>query len=317
VDRPVESVTGFTIGTKTASPGGEAVTRGGSVYSALPSGSGLRVVADGQTSTTINVMLPGLAVAQGSGSNNGYIVGDTRLTAGGPAITSDGNTISALPAGSGVRIAASGQTEFVPAAAFTDSDTLRSGESEDEYVFAGNTLSADENFLAFAGVTYSALKSGSGIIMVAEDSTSTVSVGQAVGASFAPEGDLDSPSHLLLPDGSQQLVTSSFDIYTASAILDASDETRDATATAVNGETISSNTITSVQGTKTSSSTHGLGDAIISGIGGGNADDVDGDSNTPDPQSSTDVEAASHAARRSMHALLGGFCTFMFALALL
>jgi hypothetical protein len=111
----------------------------------------------------------------------------------------------------------------------------------------------------------------------------------------------------------------SLDIYTASTILDASDETGDATATATatNGVTISSNTISSVREAETSSTTHGLGDAIVSGIGGGNADDGDGDANTSDPQSSTDVEAASHATRRSVHVLLGGFCTFAFALALL
>jgi hypothetical protein len=282
-ERPAESVTGFAIGTQTASPGGEAVTRGGSVYSALPSGSGLRVVADGQTSTITDVVLPGVAVAQHSGSDSGYVLGDNTFTAGRPAITSDGKTISALPAGSGVRIAANGRTTTVPAAVLTDSVTLRPGDSEDEYVFAGNTLSAGDNAIELAGVTYSALKSGSGIIIIAEDSTSTASVGQAIGANFAIASDLDSPSPLLLPAGSQQLVTS----------------------TAISSDNTSG------------SSTRGLGDAIISGMGGGNADDGNGDANTPDPQSSTDVEAASHAVRRSVHVLLGGFCTFAFALALL
>jgi hypothetical protein len=314
-ERPAESVTGFAIGTEIASPGGDAVTRGGSVYSALPSGSGLRVVAGDQTSTITDAVLPGVAVAQHSGSDNDYIVGDDTLTAGGPAITSDGTTISALPSGSGVRIAANGQTRIVPAAAFTQSVTLRSGDSEDEYIFAGDTLSAGGNALDLADVTYSALESGSGIVMMAEDTTSTLSVGQAISASstFGSGSNLDSPSPLLLPAGSQQLITSSVDIYTASTILGASDETGNATATAtgINGGTASA------QGTGTVSSTRVLGDAIISGLGGGNADDGDGDANTPDPQSSTDVEAASHAARRSLHVLLGGFCTLAFALALL
>ncbi|KAM0697226.1 hypothetical protein Q7P36_003297 [Cladosporium allicinum] len=291
-EQPAESVTGFAIGTQTVGPGGDAVTRGGSVYSALPSGSGLRVVADGQTSTITAAVLPVVAVAQGSGSANDYVVGDNTLTAGGPAITSDGNIMSALPAGSGVRIAANGQTTTVPAAALPDSVTLRTGDSEDEYIFAGNTLSAGDTALDFAGVTYSALKSGSGIIIIAEDSTSTASIGQAIGSDVATEGDLDTPSPLVLPAGSQQLVTTT---------------------------SVSPNTTISVQETESSSSTRGLGDAIISGMGGGNADDEDGDANTPDSQSSTttDVEAASHAVRRSMHVLLGGFCTFASALALL
>jgi hypothetical protein len=290
---PAESVTGFAVGTQTASPGGEAITRGGSVYSALPSGSGLRVVAYGQTSTITDAVLPDVAVAQDSGSGNEYVVGDNTLTAGGPVITSDGKTISALPAGSGVRIAANGQTTTVPAAALPDSVTLRTGESEDEYIFAGNTLSAGDTALDFAGVTYSALKSGSGIIIIiAEDSTSTASIGQAIGSDVATEGDLDTPSPLVLPAGLQQLVTTT---------------------------SVSPNTTISVQETESSSLTRGLGDAIISGMGGGNAEDGDGDANTPDPQSSTttDVKAASHAVRRSAHVLLGGFCTFASALALL
>jgi len=313
-ERPAESDTGFAIGTEIASPGGEAVTRGGSVYSALPSGSGHRVVAGDQTSTITDVVLLGVAAAQHSDSENDYVVGDNTLIAGGPAITSDGNTISALPSGSGVRIAANGQTRTVPAAAFTKPVTLRSGDSEDKYIFAGDTLSAGGNALDLAGMTYSALKSGSGIVMMVEDTTSTLSVGQEISASFASGSNLDSPSPLLLPADSQQLGT-----QTASTILSASDETGDATATAtaINGVTISSNTISSDQEAETSSTTHGLGDAIVSGIGGGNADDGDGDANTSDLQSSTNVEAASHATRRSVHVLVGGFCTFAFALALL
>jgi hypothetical protein len=307
-ERPAEWATGSAIGTEIASPGGEAVTRSGSVYFVLPSGSGLRVVAGDQTSTITDAVLPELAVAEHSGSKNDYVVGDNTLTAGGPAITSDGNTISALPSGSGVRIAANGETRIVPAAALTASVILRSGDSEDEYIFAGDTLSAGGNALHLAGVTYSALGSGSGIIMMAEDTTSTLRVGQAISASFASGSNLDSLSPLLLPAGSQQLGT-----HTASTILGASDETGNATATAtgINGGT------TSAQGTGTVSSTHGLGDAIISGIGGGDADDGDGDAKTSDPQSSTDVEAASHATQQSVHVLLGGFCMFAFALALL
>jgi hypothetical protein len=318
-ERPAESVTGFAIGTDIASPGGEAVTRGGSVYPALPSGSGLRVVAGDQTITITDAVLPGVVVAQHSGSDNDYVVGDSTLTAGGPAITADGNTMSALPSGSGIRIAANGQTRIVPAAAFTESVTLRSGDSGDEYVFAGNTLSAGGNALDLAHVTYSALESGSGIIMMAEGTTSTLSVGQAISASSASGSDLDSPSPLLLPAGSQQPVTSSVDIYTASTSLSASDETGNATATAtaISDGTLSSNTTTSVEETETSSSTRGLGDAILSGIGGGNADDGDGNTSNPGTQSSTDVEASSYATRRSVHVLLGGFCTFAFAFALL
>lgn len=50
-ERPAESVTGFAIGTQTASLGGSAVTHAGSVYYALPSGSGLRIVPDGVTTS--------------------------------------------------------------------------------------------------------------------------------------------------------------------------------------------------------------------------------------------------------------------------
>lgn len=322
--QPAESVTGFVIGTQTASPGGEAVTDSGSVFSALPSGSGLRVIADGQTSTITDAMLPGVAVVQGSGSNKDYIVGVNTLTAGGPAVTSNGNTLSALPAGSGVRIAANGKTRTVPAATFTNSATLQSGASENEYILAGNTLSAGQPALTVAGVTYSALESGSGIVMMAGDSTSTATVGQAIDASFTLGSDPNSPSPLILPAGSQQLGVSGVDIYTASsAILTAGNGTSDADTTAKTSAAISPNFTGSPQETVAGSSTRGVGDAIMSGLGGGVADGGgNGDVNTSEPQSpsssSTDVGVtASNAVRGSVDGLLlGGFGMIAFVLVL-
>lgn len=272
-DQPAESVMGFVIGSQTASPGGDAVTRGGSIYTALSSGSGLRVVADGQTSTLSGAALPGVTIAQASNSDNAYA------------------------------------TSVVPVAASADSFTLRSGGSEDDYVLAGNTLSAGESALISAGMTYSALPSGSGIIIVAGDSTSTASVGESIGVSVTAESDLDLPT----PDQThhQQLVTISGNVYTTSIV---SNGTSNAPVATTNNGTLPSNSTAPAQTTQSGSSTHGLGDAIMSGIGGG-ATSTESDDNSPSPES-TDVEASSDAGKRSVCFPLSGLVAFGFMLAI-
>lgn len=306
--RPAESVTGFAIGSRTASPGGAAITRGGSTFSALPSGSGLQVVAEGQTSTIVGGASPGLVVAQASGSEDDYVVGDHTLTAGGDAITSGGSVYSALPAGSGVQVVADGQTSILPAAVSESSITLQSGGSEDEYVVGGTTLTASAEALTSAGTTYSALPSGSGVIVAAEGTTTTASIGEAIGH------DPDIATPVILPAGSQQLVTIDGSTYTAHAtkgsLLVVDGQTISPGATAViNGETVYLTGSNLVQSTGTSKSTHGLGDAIMSGIGGG------------DESTSTAEEVAeqttSGAERNAVSVSMGSLVVAVFALILM
>lgn len=311
-DQPVESVTGFAIGTQTASPGGAAITREGSTYSALPSGSGLQVTAEGQTSTIVGVASPGLVVTQDTGSEDDYIVGDNTLAAGGSAITSGGSTFSALPAGSGVQVVANGQTSTLPVAVSESSITLQSGGSEEEYIVAGSTLTAGREAFTSAGTAYSALPSGSGIVVAVEGRTSTASVGEAI------ESESDTPTPVLLPAGSQQLVTIGGSTYTAHAtegsLLVVGGQTISPGATTVvNGESVYLIGSNLVQATGTNTSTHDLGDAIMSGIGGG-------EDETTSTTSTTEVVAeqtTSGAKRRAVFVSTGSMVAAVFALILI
>lgn len=117
------SVTGFVIGTQTASPGGEALTQGGSTFSALPSGAGLQVIANGQTVTA-----PGASPASSpvvhAGENNGeYVLESNTLAVGGQALTSGGATFTALPDGGGVLVSSNGHTSGIPLGEAVDLNT--------------------------------------------------------------------------------------------------------------------------------------------------------------------------------------------------
>ena len=109
------SVTGFVVGTQTASPGGAAFTQGGSTFSALSSGAGLQVIANGKT-----VTVPGMAatasspVMQAGRSNGEYIFEGHTLTVDGQALTSGGATFSALPDARGVLVVSNGHTSTIP-----------------------------------------------------------------------------------------------------------------------------------------------------------------------------------------------------------
>lgn len=192
----------------------------------------------------------------------------------------------------------------VAVASSVDSITLQSGGSEDAYVFAGNTLSAGGSALASAGVTYSALPSGSGIVIVAEDSTSIASIGDALDLSVTTGGESGLPTPVMLPAGSQQLVTISGEVYTtfiANSIT--------------NNGTLSFNSTTAAQTAETSSSTHGLGDAIMSGIGGG-VTSSDEENSSPSSET-TAAETSSGAAKMSAYILLGELAVVGFVLGLL
>lgn len=122
------SVTGFVVGTQTASPGGAAFTQGGSTFSALPSGAGLQVIANGKTMT-----VPGMAasspVVQAGGNNGAYTFEGHTLTVDGQALTSGGATFSALPDARGILFVSNSHTSTMPLGEAGDINTSGSDSS--------------------------------------------------------------------------------------------------------------------------------------------------------------------------------------------
>jgi len=245
--RPGPSVTGFVVGSQTLTPGGEAITQGGSTISALPSGSGLQVIAESETIRLDGMVPAGMfavpGVVQRPDSEDEYLVGNDALTAGGSAITIEGSTFSALPSGSGVQVVNSGgqtRTETVVAVASIDSSPVLSSEDGDEnYVFGSNTVSAGGQALAIDGTTFSALPSHSGIVVANEGQTSIVSVGGIV--------------DFLTVTGA------TFSAFATPVLLSSNNnDDENGTGTANMAEA-------------SVTSTHGLGDAIMGGLGGGSS----------------------------------------------
>jgi len=107
------AITGFVVGTQTASPGGAAFTQGGSTFSALPSGAGLQIVANGKTEIVPGASTAASPVVQAGENNGEYIFEGHALTVGGQALTSGDATFSALPSG-GLLVVSNGHTSTVP-----------------------------------------------------------------------------------------------------------------------------------------------------------------------------------------------------------
>ena len=289
--RPAPSITGFVVGSRTLTPGGAAFTQGGSTFTALPSGSGLQVVAQSETLRLDGVVPPGMfavpGVVQRPDSEDGYLVGNDAVSAGRSAITIGSETFSALPDGSGVQVVnEDGQTrtESVVAVASIDSSPLRSGEDDGQYVFGSNTLSAGGQALKIDGTTFSALPSASGIVVVSEGQTSTMSLGDTVGFLTVTGASVTAfATPVLLPgdndygdDSGNQLVTLRGSTYTALAtsgsLLIIDGHTVEPGETIIiNGETVVLSGTRLVVAGATITSAQGLGDAIMSGIGGGSS----------------------------------------------
>ncbi|TLD09524.1 hypothetical protein E2P81_ATG10507 [Venturia nashicola] len=314
--RPASSVTGFVIGSQTASPGGAAVTRGGSTFSALPSGSGLQVVANGKTNIVPSATSAGSSPVQLVKSDGEYVFGDSTLTAGGQALTRDGTTFSALPSGGGVVAVFNGYTRTMSAAGSMITSNVQSGPSDAQYIVDGKTLTAGGTALTIAGTTYSALPSGSGIAVFIDGKTSTASVGETLGVKTAGS-DSDLPTPVLLPADKEQLVTLGGKTYTAQAtsgslLILGTHTIRPGATTVIDGETLVLSGTNLVRATGTSTSNTGLGDAIMSGIG--RTTSAGGESSAT--STSLDAESTSDAGQRSrsyMRVLISALALFVFA----
>ncbi|KAK4549638.1 hypothetical protein LTR36_004939 [Oleoguttula mirabilis] len=157
-----EGNVGYTVAGHTISANGSPATISGTVYSALPSGGGIQIVAAGSTSS----------IEYAATAGEPYVVQGSTLSVGGSAITVSGTVYSALPSDGGVQVVASGQTStLIRLSAPAGSIASASSAS---YVILGSTLSAGGSAATISGTVYSALPSGAGVQTLGDGVTSTV-----------------------------------------------------------------------------------------------------------------------------------------------
>lgn len=157
----------------TLAVGESAVEISGTTFSALS--AGVLAVANGQ-STTINdvseaMPTPNAPISAIENDNAAYILEDgSKVTAEGEAVVISETTYSALPSNSGVIAIAGGSTSTLsePASVVNEHrpDAYAIGES--------GTISAGGSAATLSGSTYSALPSGSGVLVAASDRTKTL-----------------------------------------------------------------------------------------------------------------------------------------------
>lgn len=177
-DPTVESLapgSGYAIGSETITAGRSAAVVQGTTYSALPSGSGVLAAAGGASSTMSRF---GSQAAAASG----FVIDGQTVLPGGSPISEQGTTYSALASGSGIVVAANGVSSTI-AALGSDPITLGDGvlatplttpqSFKSGFVVDGQTAVAGASAIVEQGTTYSALLSGSGLVIAANGISST------------------------------------------------------------------------------------------------------------------------------------------------
>lgn len=191
---------GYAFADQTLAVGGSAVTIAGTTYSALPQGSGIAAAAGGE-SRVIAVSeatdIPGLGeveiLNQAGGGGDVYVLdGSVTVSAGGAAVTISNTAYSALPAGFGVVVTPDGDgDEFAIyiEQGVSGIDSEGGGQQEQQqqeqqgenYIIGAELLLSSNNngagVTTVSGTVYSALPSGSGVLVVADGTSTTIAIG--------------------------------------------------------------------------------------------------------------------------------------------
>jgi hypothetical protein len=204
---------GYTFPSQTLSPSGSAVVVAGATYSALPQGSGIFIAASGSSSI---ITVPEATSIQGLGeveiletsSRDGVYVLDNSVTvsAGGAPATISNTVYSALPSGFGVLVipGGSGVGDGDNFAAYIEQGVSGTGSPDGQqqgetYIIGAELVSEVSNgagsVATVAGVVYSALPSGSGVLVVANGTSTTVSVSDGTSGSTSTNGSGEDGPH--------------------------------------------------------------------------------------------------------------------------
>jgi hypothetical protein len=225
-DNFVSRITSFaqahTLAGPTISQGGGAVVVSGTSFSALPSNLG--VVAIDNSGSTMTIRAPQLetyGIHIMSDSPGAYVLPEQTLVRDGPAIVISGATYSALPKGSGINIAVSGQTSSIAITDMTNVPGIGevgvadSDKTIDGYVLDGSvTVTAGGAAATISNTVYTALPSGFGVLVAGgcgSDDVLASYIAQGVGGTRDGESGSGDQSCIIgassLPVGEESEVT--------------------------------------------------------------------------------------------------------------
>ena len=174
----------YILPSQTLAAGGAAAVISGATYSVLSQGSSIQIVSNGQTSVVAiseATEIPGLGeISTVDTIAEGYVLDSSIMViAGGPAATVSGVVYSALPSGFGVVV--DGSDEF---ATYIEQGISGSGTGDSPYIIGGTALpSAGGDAVTVSGVVYSALPSGSGVLVVDDGKSTTIGLSSATSGS--------------------------------------------------------------------------------------------------------------------------------------
>ncbi|KAK3624583.1 hypothetical protein LTR56_020930 [Elasticomyces elasticus] len=263
----------YVVGSMTASPGGPAISSGGTLYSALPSGSGLQVVHNDETSTVL---------APSSDTPSPYVANGQTISSS--IATISGTTYSVLPSGSGVQIVAAGTTSTIQPSYASPSlvTTLPNGQVVSSIGLGSSTQPASIT-IGSQALHYSSIAPGEVVIgsktltaggsAVVEHGETLSLTTQSGSAALIINGASTMKLPANVPAPATQLVTIGDQTYTAyatasSALVINGVTVNPGSATLINGETVRLSGTNLLVASDTATSTEGLGAAIISGLGG-------------------------------------------------
>jgi len=190
----------YILPSQTLAAGGPAAVISGATYSVVSQGSSIQIVSNGQTSvvaTSEATDIPGLGeVSTVDTIAEGYVLdGSITVIAGGAAATVSGVVYSALPSGLGVVV--DGSDEF---ASYIEQGISGSGSGDSPYIIGGTALpSAGGDAVTVSGVVYSALPSGSGILVVDDGKSTTIGTSSSSASSSSSSSSTTSGSSTRQP----------------------------------------------------------------------------------------------------------------------
>ncbi|KAG9592220.1 hypothetical protein KCU77_g8255, partial [Aureobasidium melanogenum] len=203
----------YIVGSQTLVPGGPAITIGRTTYSLAPSATA--VIQNGQTQSLAPVASVSVVQKITLGSSvitanpsDGFVYASQTISAGGPAVTADGNTYSLATSGATTYIVENGVTQqpIIPqtaAAVLTLGNSAVTANSNSVFVIGSQTLEAGSSAIVVGETTYSLATSGSSTLVVQNGVTSPLAVPEgntaAGGPSIASSAEVHVTTNTLSP----------------------------------------------------------------------------------------------------------------------